>query len=167
MCGSSRRLRVSVLFLSSVVFLAAGWRGGACAEESTNYMLTEDALNKTLRALSDLRSQNLLLRVGGGSLQSEIAGLQKQPKAEKIIRKHGLSLREFVLTYKAASQIREAEKARDKWQSVLGDLNATPQAKLEATQKLAESLKSNLFTPEQIALVRRRMPELESLLPNR
>ncbi len=121
-------------------------------------------LNKTLDAVSDLRAKNLPIKIGGGNLNAEIANLQKQPKVESIIKKHGLSLREFVLTYKAAAQIREAEKARDNWQRILQDPSAAPQAKLDATQKLADSLKNNLFTPEQIELVRHRMPDLETLL---
>jgi hypothetical protein len=83
---------------------------------------------------------------------------------ENIITKRGLSMREFVLTYKAAVQIREAEKARDNWQKILQDPDAPPQAKLDATQKLADSLKNNLFTPEQIELVRRKMPDMDTLL---
>ena len=94
--------------------------------------------------------------MGGGNLDADIANLQKQPKVESIIKKRGLSLREFVLTYKATNQIREAEKARDNWQRILQDPDAAPQAKLDAIQKLADSLKDNLFTPEQIELVRRR-----------
>jgi hypothetical protein len=46
----------------------------------------------------------------------------------------------------------------------LQDPDASPEAKLDATQKLGDSLKNNLFTPEQIELVRRRMPDLETLL---
>ena len=110
MCGSSRCLRISVLFLSSIGLLAVAWRGAASADDSANYVLTEDALNKTLGALSDLRSKGLPISVGGDSLESEIANLKKQPKVAKIIKKRGLSLREFVLTYKSAAQIREAEK---------------------------------------------------------
>jgi hypothetical protein len=165
MCGSSRCLRISVLFLSSIGLLAVAWRGAASADDSAHYVLTEDALNKTLGALSDLRSKGLPISVGGDSLESEIANLKKQPKVAKIIKKRGLSLREFVLTYKSASQVREAESARDNWQKILADPNATPQAKFEATQKLGESLRTNLFTPEQIELVRRKMPDLETLLP--
>jgi hypothetical protein len=165
MCGSSRCLRISVLFLSSIMLLAVAWRSAASADDSANYVLTEDALNKTLGALSDLRSKGLPISVGGGSLESEIANLKKQPKVAKIIKKRGLSLREFVLAYKSAAQIREAENARDNWQKILADSNTTPQAKFEATQKLGESLRTNLFTPEQIELVRRRMPDLESLFP--
>jgi hypothetical protein len=146
-----------------VLLLATGW-GTALADNSTNYVLTQETLNKTLGALSDLRAQNLPLKIGGGDLDAEIANLQKQPKAESIIKKRGLSVREFVLTYKAVAQIREAEKARDNWQRILQDPSAAPQAKLDATQKLADSLKGNLFTPEQIELVRHRMPDLETLL---
>ena len=98
-------------------------------------------------------------------MEAEVADLQKQPKAAKVIKRHGLSLREFVLTCKAAAQMREASKARENWQRILVDPNATPQAKLEATQRLGESLRTNLFTPEQMELVRRKMPDLESLLP--
>ena len=153
-----------MLLISAVVLLVAVGRGGAFADNSTNYVLTQDALNKTLGALGDLRAKNLPIKIGGGNLDADIANLQKQPKVESIIKKRGLSLREFVLTYKAAAQIREAEKARDNWQEILQDPNAAPQAKLDATQKLADSLKNNLFTPEQIELVRRKMPDLETLL---
>jgi len=165
MCGSSRCLRISVFFISSIVLLAAAWSRAASGGDSANYVLTEDALNKMLGALSDLRSKGLPISVGGGSLESEIANLNKQPKVGRIIKKRGLSLREFALTYKSASQIREAESARDNWQKILADPNATVQAKIEATQKLGESLKTKLFTPEQIELVRRKMPDLETLLP--
>jgi hypothetical protein len=117
-------------------------------------------------ALGDLRAKDLPISIGDGNLETEIANLQKQRKAASIIKKRGLSLREFVLTYKAAAQIRETEKSRDHWGKILTDPNATPQAKLEATQKLGEALKNNLFTPEQIELVRRKMPDLENLLPS-
>ena len=161
---SSSCLRIIVLLISAMVLLlATGW-GTALADNSTNYVLTQETLNKTLGALSDLRAKNLPLRIGSGDLDAEIANLQKQPKAESIIKKRGLSVREFVLTYKAVAQIREAEKARDNWQRILQDPSAAPQAKLDATQKLADSLKGNLFTPEQIELVRHRMPDLETLL---
>ena len=153
-----------VLLIPPVLLLGAAGRGGASADNSTNYVLTQDVLNKTLDALSDLRAKNLPIKMGGGGLDAEIANLQKQPKVESIIKKRGLSLREFVLTYKAAAQIREAEKARDNWQRIMQDPSAAPQAKLDATQKLADTLKNNLFTPEQIELVRHRMPDLETLL---
>jgi hypothetical protein len=161
---SSTWLRIMVLHLSALVLLLAMARAGASADNSTNYVLTQDALNKTLGALGDLRAKSLPIKIGGGNLDAEIANLQKQPKVESIIKKRGLSLREFVLTYKAAAQIREAQKARDNWQRILQDPSATPQAKLDATQKLADSLKNNLFTPEQIELVRHRMPDVETLL---
>lgn len=157
-------LRMMGLLISAVVLLGAVGRGAAPADSSTNYVLTRDALNKTLGALGDLRTNNLPIKIGGGSLDTEIANLQKQPKVEGLIKKRGLSVREFVLTYKAAAQIREAETARDNWERILQDPGAAPEAKLDATQKLADSLKNNLFTPEQIELVRRKMPDLETLL---
>jgi len=162
---SSMWLRIMVLVIPAVLSLDAVGRGGASADNSTDYVLTQDVLNKTLGALSDLRAKNLPIKISGGNLDAEIANLQKQPKAESIIKKRGLSLREFVLTYKATAQIREAEKARDNWQRILQDPSAAPQAKLDATQKLADSLKNNLFTPEQIELVRHKMPDLETLFP--
>ena len=156
-------LCILVVQLSAVGLLALAAGGRAFGDDSTNYVLTQDALNKTLGALADLRAKNLPLKIGDGSLEAEIANLQKQPNVESIIKKRGLSMREFVLTYKAAGQIREAEKARDNWGKILVDPSASPQAKLEATQKLGDSLKNNLFTPEQIELVRRRMPDMETL----
>jgi hypothetical protein len=161
---SSTWLLITVLFIPAALLSGAAGRGSALGDNSTNYVLTQEALNKTLGALSDLRAKNLPIKIGSSDLDAEIANLQKQPKVESIIKKRGLSLREFVLTYKATAQIREAEKARDNWQRILQDPSATPQAKLDATQKLADSLKNNLFTPEQIELVRHRMPDLETLL---
>jgi len=152
------------LFIPVVLLGTAGERG-ASADNSTPTVLTQDALTKMLGALGDLRAKNLPIKIGAGDPDAEIANLQKQSKVASIITKRGLSLREFVLTYKAAAQIREAEKARDNWQRILQDPDAAPQAKLDATQKLADSLKSNLFTPEQIELVRHKMPDLETLLP--
>jgi len=161
---SSTRLRIMVLLISAVVLLGAVGKDGASSDDSAHYALTQDALNKTLGALGDLRAKNLPIRIGGGNLDAEVANLQKQPKVASIIKKRGLSLREFVLTYKAAAQIRETEKSRDNWTKILTDPNATPQAKLEATQKLGDSLRNNLFTPEQIELVRHKMPDLDTLL---
>jgi len=165
MCDTPRCLRFIVLFLVSSLFPALTCRGVAVDDESANYVLTEDSLNKMLGALNDLRAKGLPTSVGGGSLESEIANLKKQPKVGKILKKRGLSVREFVLTCKSAAQMREAEKTRDNWQKTLEDPDASPQAKLEATQKLGESLKTNLFTPDQMELIRRHMPDLESLLP--
>jgi len=153
------------LVISAIALLGLIASARASADNSTHYVLTQDALNKTLGALGDLRTKNLSIKIGGGDVDTEVAKLQKQPGVEKIIRNRGLSMREFVLTYKAAAQIREAQRARDNWQKILQDPDASPQAKLDATQKLADSLKNNLFTPEQIELVRRRMPDLETLLP--
>jgi hypothetical protein len=152
------------LFVSAVVLLGLAGSVSAFASDSPKFVLTQDALNKTMGVLGDLRARNLPLKIGSGDLDTEIANLQKQPGVESIITKRGLSVREFVLTYKATAQIREAEKARDNWQKILQDPDAPPQAKLDATQKLADSLKNNLFTPEQIQLVRQKMPDLETLL---
>ena len=126
-------LRIIVLLLAAVPLLGAAGRGGAPADSPTNYVLTQDLLNKTLGALGDLRTNNLPIKIGDGSLDAEIANLQKQPKVEDIINKRGLSLREFVLTYKATAQIREAEKARDNWQKILQDPGAAP--KPNSTQR--------------------------------
>lgn len=149
--------------VSFLALLGAAAIGAAAADNPANYVLTQDVLNKTLGALADIRTNNLPIKIGGGSPDAEIANLQKQPKVEDIIKKRGLSVREFVLTYKATAQIREAEKARDNWQRILQDPAAAPEAKVDATQKLADSLKNNLFTPEQIELVRRKMPDMETL----
>lgn len=156
---------IRVILVLCFLFCAPVAQAGSLPENSPNYVFSQDALNKTLGALTDLRAKNVPVKIGDGNLDAEIAKLQKQPSAEDIIKKRGLSMRDFVLTYKAAAQIREAEKARDNWQKILQDPDAAPQAKLDATQKLADSLKTNLFTPEQIELVRRKMPDLETLLP--
>ena len=161
---SSTGLHIMVFLVPAAVLLGAVGRDDAPAGDSPGYVLTQDALNKTLGALSDLRTMNLPIKIGDSDLDAEIANLQKQPKVEDVVKKHGLSMKEFVLTYKATAQIREAEKARDNWQKLLQDPDATPQAKLDATQKLADTLKKNLFTPEQIELVRHRMPDLDTLL---
>jgi hypothetical protein len=162
---SSCHLRIITLLLSTLVLITAAWEGGTSADDTSNYILTQDSFNKMMGVLSDLQAKNLPLSISGGQLDAEISRLQKQPKVEGIIKKRGLSLREFVLTYKAASQIRETEKNRENWTRILTDPNTTPQAKLEATQKLGDSLKNNLFTPEQMELVRRRMPDLDNLFP--
>ena len=152
------------VLLPTILISVAAWRGGAFADDSPKFVLTEDALNKMMGALGDLRSKNLPISIGSGSLDAEIGNLEKQPGVKDILKKRGLSAREFILTYKAAAQIQGAEKAKDNWQKILADPDASPQAKVEATQKLGEALKTNLFTPEQIELVRRRLPDLQSLL---
>jgi hypothetical protein len=158
------RLSIMMVLISLWAFSGSVARADAPSDKPTNYVFTLDALNKTLGALGDLRAKNLPIKIGDGKVDDEIANLQKQPNIESIVTNRGLSLREFVLTYKATAQIREAEKARDNWQRILQDPTAAPEAKLDATQKLADSLKNNLFTPEQIELVRRKMPDLETLL---
>jgi len=158
-------LRIMALVIPAFVLLGTVGRSSASEDDSTQSVLTPEAFNKMLGALGDFRAKNIPIKIGAGDPDAEIANLQKQPKVESIIKKRGLSLREFVLTYKAAAQIREAEKARDNWQRILQDPGTSPQAKLDATQKLGDSLKSNLFTPEQIELVRHKMPDLETLLP--
>lgn len=161
---SSMRPRNTLFSLPAILVLIVAGSGIAFAENPTSNVLTQESLNKTLGALSDLRAMNLPIKIGSGDVDTEIANLQKQPKIGSVLKKRGLSVREFVLTYKATAQIREAEKSRDNWGKILADPNASPQAKLEATQKLGDSLKNNLFTPEQIELVRHKMPDLETLL---
>ena len=156
-------LRTIAPLFSTLVVLAMAWNGGVSAVDPPNYVFSPDAFNKMVAVLGDLRAKNIPLSIGGGNPDAEISKLQKQPKVESIIKKRGLSVHEFVLTYKAAEQIRESEKARDNWGKTLADPDASPQAKLEATQKLGDSLRTNLFTPEQIELVRHKMPELETL----
>ena len=158
---SLRLLRIVVLVSVAMLSAVAG-PCYAAAENAANQILNEDSLDKMLGALSDLRSRNVPVQIGAGSVDSEIAKLKKQPNAEKIVKKRGLSMQQFVITYKATAQIHEVEKSRDNWQRILMDPDTTPQAKLEATQKLGDSMKTNLFTPEQIALVRQRMPDLEA-----
>jgi len=156
--------RLRVLLVLCLAFGATAGGARSSPDNPPGYVFNQDALNKTLGALADLRAKNLPIKIGDGNLDAEIAKLQKQPSVADIVKKRGLSMREFVLTYKATAQIREAEKARDNWQRILEDPSAAPEAKLEATQKLADSLKNNLFTPEQIELVRHKMPDLEPLL---
>ena len=153
-----------MLRISLVVLIVAAVSGVAFGDDSPTYVLTQDMLNKTLGVLTDLRNKNLPFKIGDGDLDTEIANLERDPKVARVLKKHGLSPREFILTYKATKQIREAQKAQDDWQKILQDPDASPEAKLDATQKLAESLKNNLFTPEQLELVRRRIPDVEALL---
>jgi hypothetical protein len=161
---SSTGLRIMMLRISLVVLIVAALSGVASGDDSPTYVLTQDMLNKTLGVLTDLRNKNLPFKIGDGDLDTEIANLEKDPKVARVLKKHGLSPREFILTYKATKQIREAQKAQDDWQKILQDPDASPEAKLDATQKLAESLKNNLFTPEQLELVRRRIPDIEAML---
>ena len=161
---SSTGLRIKVVRLSFIALILATVSGVAFGDDSPTYVLTQDMLNKTLGVLTDLRNKNLPFKIGDGDLDTEIANLEKDPKVARVLKKHGLSPREFILTYKATRQIREAQKAQDDWQKILQDPDASPEAKLEATQNLAESLKNNLFTPEQLELVRRRIPDIEALL---
>ena len=158
-------LRMILTVMGATILLGAGARNRIFADDQPPFVLTQDALDKTLGALSDLRAKNLPFEIGTGDLDSEIANLQKQGKVRNILKKRGISPKEFILTYKAAMQIRETEKSRDNWQKIIMDPAASPEAKFDATQKLGDSLKNNLFTPEQIELVRRKMPDLEGLTP--
>ena len=161
----SPRLGIAIGVLAGTLILGGTTGTGAPPDDSSNYVLTQDALNKMVAVLGDLRAKDIGIQIGGGDLDAEVAKLKKQPQVEKAIKKRGLSVREFVLSYKATAQIRAAAKARDNWQTTLQDPGASPQAKLDATRKLAESLKTNLFTPEQVELVRHKMPDLDALLP--
>ena len=164
MFSTSSKHRIALLAI--VVTVLPGLAATrALADEPPPFVLTQDALDKTMAVLSDIRAKNLPLEIGAGDLDSEIAKLQKQGKMKSILKKRGISPKEFILTYKAAMQIRETEKSRDNWQKIILDPSSSPEAKFEATQKLGDSLKNNLFTPEQIELVRRRMPDLEGLIP--
>ena len=42
-------------------------RGDASADNSTNYLLSQDALNETLSASTDLRAKNLPIKIDGGN----------------------------------------------------------------------------------------------------
>ena len=141
---SSTWLRIMVLLIYGRAARGVG-RDGASADNSTNYALTPDALNKMLGALKTFAPRTFPSECGG-NLDAEIANLQKQPKVESVINRHGLSLREFVLTSKAAAQIRRRRKPEIA--KNLAGSGAAPQAKLDALQKLADSLKNNSFTPE-------------------
>ena len=164
MRDSSTGLRITILLVSLVILVLAAGSGIGFGDDSPTFVLTQDMLNRTLGVLTDLRSKNLPFKIGDDDLNTEIASLEKDPKVRRVLKKHGLSPREFILTYKATRQIREAQKAQDDWQRILQDQDAPPEAELEATQKLAESLRNNLFTPEQLELVRRRLPDIEALL---
>jgi len=130
-----------------------------------DFKLTEESLRKTMAALQQMQAQKLPLSLEGKTVQESIASLNKQARARGILKKQRLSLREFVLSYKAASQIHKAQKARDEWQRTLLDPNATAAQKLEATQNLSQNWQKSLGTPEQIELVRRHLPDLDKVLP--
>ncbi len=130
-----------------------------------DFQLTEGSLRKTLAALQQMQARNVPLNLESKSVEESIAGLKKQAQARGIIKKQKLSLREFVLTYKTASQIRQAQKSREEWQRTLLDPQATAAQKLEATQNLSQDWQRSLGTPEQIELVTRHLPDLDKLLP--
>ena len=142
--------------------LAAGQQREVTAP---SFKLTEDSLQKTIAALQQMQGQKLPVSLEGKTVQQSIASLNKQAQARGIIKKQGLSLREFVLSYKAASQIHKAQKAREEWQRLLLDPNATAAQKLQATQNLGQDWQKTLGTPEQIELVRRHLLDLDKLLP--
>ena len=158
------RLGALPFVLLAALLCGTGAAPGVLATDPSPFILTQDGLDKTLGALSDLSAKNIPIKIGGDSLDTEIANLQKQSKVKNILKNRGISPKEFVLTYKAAMQIRETEKSRDNWEKIIMDPAASPAVKLEATQKLGESLKNNLFTPEQMELVRSRVVEFETLL---
>ena len=129
------------------------------------FKLTEDSLQKTIAALQQMQAQKLPVSLEGKTVEESIASLNKQAKARGIIKKQGLSLREFVLSYKAASQIHRAQKAREEWQNTLLNPNASAAAKLQATQNLGQDWQKSFGTPEQVELVRRHLPDFDKLLP--
>ena len=112
-----------------------------------------------------MQAQKLPVSLEGKTVQQSIASLKKQAQARGIIKKQGMSLREFVLSYKAASQIHKAQKTQEEWQRTLLDPNASAAAKLQATQNLGQDWQKTLGTPEQIELVRRHLLDLDKLLP--
>ena len=130
-----------------------------------SFKLTEDSLQKTIAALQQMQGQKLPVSLEGKTVQQSIASLNKQAPARGIIKKQRLSLREFVLSYQAAAQIHKAQKAREEWQRLLLDPNATAVQKLQATQNLGQDWQKSLGTPEQFELVRRHLPDLDKLLP--
>jgi hypothetical protein len=148
--------------LMSVALLASGQQGGVTTPD---FKLTEASLQKTMAALQQMQRQNLPFNLEGKTVEESIASLNKQAKARGIIKKQGMSLREFVLSYKAASQIRKAQKAQEEWQRTLLDPDASAAEKLQATQNLGQDWQKTLGTPDQIELVSRHLPELDKLLP--
>jgi len=150
------------LLLMSVALLAAGQQAGVTTPD---FKLTEASLQKTMAALQEMQKKNLPVSLEGKTVEESIASLNKQAKARGIIKKQGMSLREFVLSYKAASQIHKAQKTQEEWQRTLLDPNASAAAKFQATQNLGQDWQKTLGTPEQIELVRRHLPDLDKLLP--
>ena len=142
--------------------LAAGQQREVTAP---SFKLTEDSLQKTIAALQQMQGQKLPVSLEGKTVQQSIASLNKQAQARGIIKKQGLSLREFVLSYKAASQIHKAQKTREEWQRTLLDPYASAAAKFQATQNLGQDWQKTLGTPAQIELVSRHLPDLDKLLP--
>ena len=154
--------------LSSLLFLVA-WAAPVASPETFeaalgSFHLTETSLSKTMAALTEFNSRKLPLDLSGKTVEGDIASLKKQAESRGILRKRGLSPREFVLTYKAVSQIRKASKAEEEWQRLLQNPDAASAQKLEATQKLGQVWKETLCTPEQIELLRRHLPELDKLM---
>jgi hypothetical protein len=150
------------LLLMSVAVLATGQQGQVT---SPGFELTEASLQKTIAALQEMQAQKLPVNLEGKTVQESIASLKKQAQARGIIKKQNLSLREFVLSYKAASQIHKAQKTQDEWRRTLLDPNASAAAKLQATQNLGQDWQKTVGTPEQIELVTRHLPDLDKLLP--
>ena len=148
--------------LMCMATLAAGQQRATIAP---GFELTEVSLQKTIAALQQMQRQDLPVNLEGKTVEESIASLNKQAKARGIIKKQGLSLREFVLSYKAASQIHKAQKTQDEWQRTLLDPNASAAAKLQATQNLGQDWQKTLGTPEQIELVTRHLPDLDKVLP--
>jgi len=149
-----------------VAACAVALAGGQQQERlPANFQLTEESLRKTMAALQRMQAQKLPVSLEGKTVQQSIASLNKQAPARGIIKKQRLSLREFVLSYKAAAQIHKAQKAREEWQRLLLDPNATAVQKLQATQNLGQDWQKSLGTPEQFELVRRHLPDLDKLLP--
>ncbi len=154
--------------LSSLLFLLA-WAAPVAPAETFEaalgrFKMTETSLSKAMAALAELNSRKLPLDLSGRTVEGDIANLKKQAEARGILKKQRLSLREFVLTYKAVSQIRKASKAEEEWQRLLQNPDASAPQKLEATQKLGQVWKDTLCTPEQIELLRHHLPELDKLM---
>jgi len=148
-----------------VLCMAALTAGQQREVTAPSFTLTEDSLQKTIAALQQMQGQKLPVSLEGKTVQQSIASLNKQAQARGIIKKQGLSLREFVLSYKAAAQIHKAQKAREEWQRTLLDPDASAAAKFQATQNLGQDWQKTLGTPAQIELVSRHLPDLDKLLP--